>query len=915
MEPGHGGADTVAGPSLPRLVRLAVGACRPLLRTFPSSFRERHAAPLVQNAADLLAAEHARGGAGSTFFLWLRLSRDLVTNGLAERAHNRLVLPPNEQLPMLDTLLLDLRFARRALARRPGLTALAALTLALGVGASASMFSVVDGVLLKPLPYPDAERLMTVFVTIPEWEGHESYDRMAREARWSYEEFVDFYERQESFRYAALLGGAAGNLTGLGDAERTQIGLAGLDLFTMLGATPAAGRFFDPADAASDGHVTVVSWSFWQERLGGNADAVGSTLNIGGDPYQVVGVLPEGFAVSSSTPYPLWIPVFSNRPGGFFPGNTGDMNHVFGAMAMLNEGVTPDMAADETGRLLRAVGGPDHFTQHGANVVSRLERMVGPARAPLFLLMGAAVLVLLVACGNVATFLLGQAVDRQHEMAIRGAIGAGRKRIARQLLTESVLLGSVAGVLGIGIAWFGVRALTAIAPAEVPRMAYVALDGRALAFALGVSLLSGLLFGLAPALTLARTDLSGALGAERFGSAGRSRLQATMVVAEVAAATILLIGAGLLTRSFISANSIDSGFQPEGVLTLMARPESSRFVDAEGEYVPAAERAYYQRLQDEIAAIPGVEAVALAQVLPFSRSYANNTITPEGYEGEDAHMLLGQRRLVSPNFLPLMGARLLDGRHLEPADDVEEAASVVVVTNSIASRFWPGESAVGKKLFWWGQESVIVGVVADIHDRDLTEDVGMQFYASMTLFGQAGGSLVIRTNGDPSAFAGQVRDVVRAVDSDLPIIALTPLTARISESLANSRYRVRLIGVFAIAASLLAVLGLYGVTARAVAARTREVGIRLALGAVRGDVISMVLRQGTRLALVGTGLGLVVSLMGTRFLEGQLFGVEPNDPMTLAAIVVVVASLSILAALVPALRASRVDPVEALRSD
>ncbi|NKB86636.1 MAG: FtsX-like permease family protein [Acidobacteria bacterium] len=901
-------------------MRAAAASLRALTRAFPGDFRARHAGPLLQNATDLLISEHARAGLPALAVIWLRLTRDFIASGIAERSTrrraNRLSLPTTrDRISMLDTLLLDLRFAARSLMQRPQLTGLAIVTLALGIGSSAAMFSVVDGILLRPLPYPDADRLMSVYVTIPEWEEHESFGRMAREARWSYEDFVDWYDRQESFELAALTGAATANLSGLGDAERVTIGLAGLDLFRMLGANPVAGRFFATDDEASDGRVAVVSWQFWQERLGGTSTALGSSFQLGGDPYEVVGVLPEGFAVSSSNALPIWIPIFDNRPGGYFPGNTGDMNHVFGVTALIKDGVDPVAAAAEGGRLLPAIGGPDHFAQHGANVISRLEILTRNIRAPLMILMAAVLVVLLVACANVATFLLGQAVDRQQEMAVRGALGAGKLRIARQLLTESLVLGAISGVFGIGLAYYGMRALVALAPAALPRVAEVSLDYRALGFALAISVLSGLLFGLAPALTLARTDLSGAMRAERVGGVGRSRLQGLLVVAEVALATVLLVGAGLLTRSFMSANSVDPGFRPDGVLTLMATPENAQFMDAEGEFDDGAMRTFYDVLQDRLRALPGVEGVALTQSLPFSGSRANNNISPEGYVPDETEMLIAERRFVSSNYLELMGTRLVEGRHLQPTDDVAEAAAVVVITENMAQRFWPGQTAVGRILGWWGGESEIVGVVADIHDRYLTLDLEMQFYTPAAPHSQAGGSLVIRTQGDPSSLIASVRAAVRDHDPEMPIRALLPMSDRIYDSLAAERYRTQLIVVFAITAAILAVLGLYGVTARAVAGRTRELGIRLALGAVGRNVVQLVLNDGVRLAAFGTVAGLLTSLAGTRLLEGMLFRVEPNDPTTLVAIAVVVGSLAVLASLVPAIRASRLDPVRALKGD
>lgn len=889
------------------VVRLTLAIAAMFLRRSAPGFRRRYEEAALQHTADLARAAYAARGTAAVLGLWPRLFWDL-------RARPA-VIYRERSAPVLDTFVQDLRFARRAMARRPGGTVLAVLILAAGIGSSVAMFSVVDAVMLRPLPYPHSERIASLYLSIPEWLNSPALAASWRRTKWEYQEFVDWRARQQSFEHAGLLGRASATLagTGAGAAERVRLGIAGVGLFEVFGAVPERGRLFADTDVAAP-NVAVVTYAFWQTRLGGDPAAVGGSITLDGHPYFVVGVLRAGFEVSQVAA-DLWIPAFDDRPGGYFPGNTGEMNHVFQALGMLKEEVPAELAEAEMTRLLPEIGGEEHFTRHSAAVVPRLADETRNVRAPMALLMGAVLLLLVVACANVATVLLGQAVDRRQEIAVRSAIGAGHGRIVRQLLTESVLLGTVSGALGLLLARAGITGLSALAPAYLPRLETVGLDLRAAGFAVLVSLLAGLLFGLAPALSLGHEELARTIGSARSGSRRSSRLQGGMVVAEITLATVLLVGAGLLTRSFLRLNAVDPGFDPSGVVRLQMAVDYGAFRTPEDEFDDGAVRARMDEIAAALRALPGVDDVAVAQSPPFSGYSANNDILPEGYEPQDDDYWLGDRRFVSPGYFEIIGAPLLDGRFLEPQDDRPDAASVVVITENIARRFWPGESAVGKRLGWWGQESLIVGVVADVRDTSLADDPPMQFYAALAPFGQAGGSFMIGTRGAGDGVLETLRNTARQVAPNTPITVLERLDDAIAGSLDEARFRTRLIGLFAVLAAVLSVSGLYGVTSRAVAARVRELGVRVALGADRVSVIGLVLRDGVRLAAAGAVLGVASSIAGTRLLESFLYDVEPNDPLTLAAIVALVTGMAILASLVPSLRASRVDPAAVLRAD
>ncbi|NKB88760.1 MAG: FtsX-like permease family protein [Acidobacteria bacterium] len=830
------------------------------------------------------------------WFQRLRPSRQPATGlGFSRSAASR---PPQRprvrrRRLLLDQFLQDLSFARRAFARRPGTTLLALVVLALGIGAAVSMFSVLDAVILRPLPYPDADRLVSIHPTIPDWRGRPSLDSMWNRGKWEYEEFGEWLSRQSSFENAALVEDVSATFIGRGPAERIQVGLAGRGLFTLLGATPHRGRFFAPDDE--------------------HREPVGQRITLDGEPHSVIGVLPPRFEVSGFAG-DVWIPVFDNRPGGRFPGNVGDNRHVFRALGKLAPGVTTAMASEETGRLLLAIGGSDHFTSHGAQVLPRLLDETQDVRAPMLLLMGAVLLLLLVACANVATFLLGQAIERRHEIAVRSAMGASGGRIVRQLLTEGAVLGLVGGFAGLAAARIGVAGLRLLAPEGLPRLDAASLDLRAAAFSVGVSLLAGLVFGLAPALSLGRSRPARTLRGVRSGSAS-NRLQAGMVVAEIAVATVLLVGAGLLTRSFLALESVDTGFRAEGVVVLELGLDYGAYVNNEGRFDSEAMRARIGEILAAVQTLPVVESAALSEALPFAGFSPANNIDPEGVVSIEDDTLVAHRRLVTPGYLEVMGIPLLEGRALRPADNRPDAAPVVVVNETLASRLWPNESALGKRLSWWGQDSIIVGVVAPVLHSGLDQQPEMKYYAPQARADQAGGAILAQTTGPPGEVLPAIRALARVVAPELPITRLSPLSELVSGSLDDARFRTRLISGFAMLAAVLSAMGLYGVTSRAVANRAREIGIRVALGAESSRVVALVLRDGLRFALIGAAVGVPLAVFGTRLLQGLLYEVEPSDPLTLTLIVALVAAIGTLATLVPSLRAARTDPVEVLKAD
>lgn len=806
----------------------------------------------------------------------------------------------------VETLLQDLRFAWRTLLRRPTTAVLAVVTLGLGVATSTAMFSVVDAVLLRSLPFPDADRLVSVYPTNPGFENHPTLSDAAARGTFSYPEFADVQEHGsgalESF---AILSWGSAILAGTeGPAERIVLGATSPGLFSdVLRVQPLAGRFFLPEDQGV-GRI-VLTEGFWERRYGRDPSIVGSTIDLGGQ-QEVIGILPGDVELAGWEDAEAWALLAPQQNRG---------NHSFFAIGRLADGVTPERAAQVLSTALQSAAPPGEAHDHAVNVFPRLADDTRSVRGPLTLLTVSALVLLLVACGNVAVLLLGAAIDREQEMSVRGALGAGRRRILQQLLTESLVLAGVGAVLGLLLTRLATDALVLLAPAGVPRIANAGINGRALEFGVGIAMACGILFGLAPALLASRMNLAGSITASRGSTnAGRARLQGVLVALELALATVLLVGAGLLGRTVLALNSVDTGYAVERLLSARLSIPWERILDGvEGE---DAQMSIVLNRQDEILdrlrAVPGVRDVAWTSVMPLTGDRSNNDIQPDGWVGDP---IIAERRFVSANYFDVMGVRIIEGRTFEESDDRADAAGTMIVSEGVARTVWPDRSPIGQRVVYWDRETTVVGVAATIRDEGVAQGTDFAFYVPRRQAGQPFGNLVIRTETDPSALIPAVRDAIWSVDRGIAISSVRPFRDQFVAEIAGQRYRARLVIVFSALAALFALMGVYGVTSRSVAARTRELGIRMALGAERGRVMGLVMGQAFRMAFWGGLLGLWVAFVATRAIEAYLWGVDRTDPLTLLGTAGLVAGASLLAALAPGRRAARVDPNEALRAD
>ncbi len=807
-------------------------------------------------------------------------------------------------------MLTDLRRAFRALRRAPGFVLLVILPLALGIGATTAIFSAVHGVLLRPLAYRDPERLVTVDHLYPSLKG--------LEAGVSAPGFVDYRDRTRSFARAAVEAYWQPNLTGAGEPERLVGSRVSGDYFAALGVGAALGRALRAdEDAPGREQVVVLSDGFWRRRFGGDPRALGRTLVLDGRPHEVVGVMPPGFADPFSPRVELWRPL-ALTPEQLAGGRT---NEWLTLVARLRPGVDVDAARTELRTLaeqLKRADPASYPVDWSLKVTPLRDKNTGRVRPALLVLLGAVGFVLLIAAANVANLLLARGAGRAREVAVRTALGARRAHVVRQLLAESVLLSSAAGVLGAGLAVAGVRALAALAPAALPAGS-VRVDAPVLGFALAVSVATGLLFGLAPAAQASRFALAAVLregGRGAVGDRAAHLVRRGLVVAEVALALMLLTGAGLLTRSFARLQGVDPGFDARGVLTLtLALPEAKYATDAQ-------RRAFFDALLPRVAAAPGVRAVGAVSDIPFGPGGGTSSFAVEGYQpppGQPGPW--GDFRVATPGYFEALRIPLRRGR-LFAEPDGPGARPVAVVDEELARRYWPGQDPIGKRVAVSASDDgtprwiEVVGVVGHAKQDGLDSDARVQLYLP---FAQAADrsqlSLAVRGAGDPERLLPLVREAVRAVDRDQPVADARTLAARVDASVGPRRLSATLLGLFAALALVMACLGLYGVMTYMVAQRAREMGVRLALGAARGTVLALVLRQGLTLAGVGGAVGLVGALALSRLLRSQLYGVRAADPVTLVAVVALLGGVAFLATLVPARRATRVAPATALRGD
>ncbi|HEX2219745.1 MAG TPA: ABC transporter permease [Gemmatimonadales bacterium] len=811
----------------------------------------------------------------------------------------------------------DLRYALRALRRTPGFTVAAVAALALGIGATTTIFTVVNGVLLRPLQYEAPDRLANIWNDLG--QGAQSLPAV------SPLDFRDYKERSRAFEdfAAAAEGNVAnlrGNLTGEGEPERADIVTVTANFFPLLGITPMLGRQFLPGEEVVNGpDVVMLSHRLWQRRYAGDPSLVGKTIQIDGVAHEVVGILPPDFRLQlpkeafQVTDGDLWAPIQFDY-GQPLPRNLTFFT-VFGRLA---PGVTFEQAQAEMDLIAEQFR--SEFKEHAASnlrirAVPLHYDVVKHARPALFVLLGAVGMVLLIACANVANLLLVRGTTRRAEFALRNALGASRSSLVRQVLTESLLLALTGGALGLGITLLALAVLRRLHPANLPRLGDIELDLTVLGFTVAICALTAVLFGLVPALRAAGVDPQEHLKAGgRGGSAGdRRRARSLLIVAEVALSVILLVGAGLLVRSFLAMQRVDPGYDGGDVLTFELSMPSAKYPGG------PARRAFFRELQGRLEALPGVTTVGLVSQLPLTGS---GPLSPFAYDEETARnfeSVTADGRNVSPEYFAAMDAQLLAGRTFTYADSAG-TPPVIIVDESLAKLAWPGENAVGKQLQLapTGEENAfaeVVGVVEHMRQHDLTRDILHQIYYPIGQGTPTVMTFVVETSLDPASLVPPVRRTVAAMDPDLPVSRMAPMSAYLSGGMAQARFSLVLMSVLGAVALLLTAVGVFGVISYSVSQRTREFGIRLALGEDPRRTRTDVVLGGMRLVLISIGIGLVGSLVLTRLLAGLLYEVRPADPVTFLAIGLLLAAVALLACYLPARRATRVDPALTLRSE
>jgi predicted permease len=826
---------------------------------------------------------------------------------------------------MMDSFLQDCRFAWRGLWRSPGFAAVAIATLALGIGANSAIFTVVNAVVMRPLPYANADRLVRV---TSDFTGLGTTD-----LGLSQPEFIDYRDRSNLFEEIAGVWAINANLTEVDVPERVEVLLASPSYFDVLGVRPQLGRLFRPDDNGPGiTEILVISDALWRRRFGGSPDAIGRKLRIDNDWYTIVGVLPPGFrhpGRSVLTDVDVWAPAsFVGKP---FPNPAQRFNYfITGAIARLKPGISVNEARERLaalGQEFRA-GHPNDYPARAAwapRLIPLMDDLVGPVRPALLMLFGAVGVVLLIACANIANLLLARAASRQRELAVRRALGSSRARLVRLMLTESAMLSLLGGAAGAMVSVWLLEILLALVPSGLPRLQEIRVDGQVVAFTAFISVITGLLFGTLPALQSSRADVNDALKeGSRGASSARGWLRSTLVVVEFALAVVLLVGAALLVRSFWRLQQVELGFDPANVLTAKLwlpqpnDPDQGRYSHrATGHQ---ARLATYDEILRRAESLPGVSAAAAADALPFDGSRSSVVFTAEGTEGDvRSQVPTAQYSSATPRYFEVMGIRVLKGRAFGEQDN-SNAAPVVVITDSIARRSWPGQDPVGKRLHLGGPQSknpwlTVVGVVDDLRTRRIEENPRPTIYRPLKQRSGLSLTLALKTQADPRVLGTAIRSEVRAADPDLPTFGVRTMQELVATVTASRRFSTQLLGAFAVLALVLAAVGIYGVMAFMVGQRTREIGIRIALGANPRAVVRLVLGQALGLAGAGVIAGAVAAVLMTRLLAGLLFEVRSTDPVTYGTIAVLLGTTAAIAAWRPARRAATVDPISALRAD
>ncbi|HVM76238.1 MAG TPA: ABC transporter permease [Candidatus Saccharimonadales bacterium] len=824
---------------------------------------------------------------------------------------------------MLTTLRQDLKIARRNFGRSPGFVAAAILSLAIGIGANTSIFSVTNALLLRPLPFPDSDRLVILWNRSPGLNITQDW--------FSTAQYFDIKRNHTGFEQVAIAIGGNENLTG--DGPPARIGLVKLssNLLPMLGARTVLGRLFTPdEDSPGQPATALLTYGTWARRYGRNPNILGQTLRVNGKALIVVGVLAQDFSIQHEVLPTLGGPDLAEIvvPLPLAAGAADDRDHEdYNIVARLKRGVSVQQAQAEMDTLTARLREqhPDVYPPNGGltfGIFPLLEQVVGDVRRPLLILNGAVAFVLLIACANVASLLLSRAVARQKEMAVRAALGASRRRIIQQLLTESVLLAVSAAGVGVVLSFSAVSALHYLGTRSVPRLASISVDARVLFFTLFVSFFAGILFGLAPALRVSRLDLHDQLTDSARGMSGANavwgsgnHLRRVIVVAELALSLMLLVGAGLLIRSFARLQDVAPGFNPHKVLTFG--------ITLRGQNYTSKEIAFntYRELWNRFEHIPGVSAAGGVTALPLSEHWSWGPINVEGripLAGEN--FINADERVVAGHYFEAMQIPLIHGRLFDPTIDRLDKPPVILVDEFMANELWPGQDPVGKRIRNGGLHSTdpwmtVIGVVGRVKQYTLDSDGRIAFYLSHTQFPVRELFTVLRSDGAPVSLANSTREAVRATDPDLPLYDIRTMDDRVSESLARRRFSMVLLVVFAAFSLILASIGIHGLMSYLVTRGTHEIGIRMALGATQQKILAMVVARGMALAVTGVAIGLFASFLLTRVLESQLYGVSATDPLTFIAIPSILLLVALAAVVIPAWRASRTDPMLCLRSE
>jgi putative ABC transport system permease protein len=803
----------------------------------------------------------------------------------------------------MDTLKQDIRYGVRMLLKTPGFTVVAIIALALGIGANTAIFSVVNSVLLRPLQFSDPGRLVQV------WESSAKKGEIPA----SYPNFADWRDQSQVFDHVVAYSDRSFNLMGVNQPERLQGEIVSPAFFTTLGIKPIAGRLFSAdEDQPGKDFVVVISRRLWQRRFSSDPNVMGKTLNLDDEAFTVVGVVDQdAFRPLQSDEIELWAPL--SHSSGF----TNRMGHYLSVLARLRPGGTIQQARAEMETIASRLQQQYPVSNTGLSVrlVPLHEQVIGDFKSSLFLLLAAVGFVLLIACANVAHMLLARAASRQKEIAIRSALGSRRARLVRQLLTESLLLSLVGGMLGLLIAIWGIDLLVALSPPDLPRVNEVTIDGRALGFTLAVSVLTGLAFGLIPALQASRPNLNEMLkdgSRSATGGPGGKRARGLLVISEIALSLVLLVGAGLLIRSFLRLQSVNPGFLSRNVLTMQ--------LDMTGEKAKSGNQviAFHNQLLDRIKALPGVTSASTRSHVPITNSWANLSFAIEGRPVDEANRPIGYYNAVSPDYFKTMQIPLKRGREFNERD-VRGVQNVVIINETMAQRYFPDEDPIGRRItqddidFAPDSWVTIVGIVGDTKPRSLDGEPAAEYYMPFAQQPRRSISVMIRSQGDPASIAAAIRSAVLALDKDQPVYSIKTLDSVLSESVAKPRFRTLLLGIFASLALLLAAVGIYGVMSYTVTRSTREIGIRLALGAQMKDVLKLVLRNGMKLSAIGVAIGLAGALALSRLMSKLLFGITPTDTVTFVGVSAILLAVALLACYIPARRATKVDPLVALR--